>query len=202
MRSLLRAGLVLAVVIGLAGQGRAQNVNVGLVGGATYSTLTGDFVESADWKLGGYLGGYLRYMINDYFGFAVNAAWLGKGADSVVTPTDTVDVSLSYFELPLTLNVAFPLGGDWYAGAYAGVGLGFQLGCSVSGTDCASGTTGGIGKGSEWTLPVGAGVGRRFGEMIVALDGRYSLGLSDVFQDVNVRTRTWNLLLRVIFPMN
>jgi hypothetical protein len=202
MKALLRAGLVLATVACLAGSARAQNVELGLVGGATYSTLSGDFVESADWKWGGYLGGYLRYMINDYLGFAVNAAWLGKGANNVVTPADTVDVSLTYFELPLTLNVAFPLGGDWYAGAYAGGALGFQLSCSVSETDCASGTTGGIGKGSEWTIPVGAGVGRRVGEVIVALDARYAFGLSDVFQDVNVRTRTWNLLLRVIFPID
>jgi hypothetical protein len=84
---------------------------------------------------------------------------------------------------------------------YTGIGFGFKLGCSQDGPALPSFPDWCVrARSTEWTWPLGLAVAlRTAGGKYFGLDGRYSIGISDAFEDSAARNRAWQL--RALFAV-
>ena len=81
LRTVLR-GAVLAAACGLALAGTAQGqLRGGLSAGATYSKMTGDFLESSDYKWNWFAGAYLELLFRPNLSLQVELNYVKKGGN-------------------------------------------------------------------------------------------------------------------------
>ena len=80
--------------------------------------------------------------------------------------------------------------------------MGLNLSCEVKGisnvwTKCGDGDAGSA-ETIEWSVPFGGGFAYKapFSNSSFIVDVRYVIGLTDVFKDVNLRTKLWEFLAR------
>lgn len=193
---LWRSGL-LAVVLGLTAAtpalGQSARTLVGVSAGATSSELEGGIVDTdARWGFMGGVFGLFRTSRNSLVGLELNYAQTG-GEDLA---------RLDYLDIPLTIGVVIPTGNDALNfNFYTGIGFGFKLSCSQDGPAvpsfpdwCARA------RSTEWTWPLGLAVGvRTGGGKYFGLDGRYSIGISDAFDNSAARNRAFQL--RALFAV-
>lgn len=190
--------IALSLVLALTARGEAQTspLTLGLAGGATYSSVGGDAVILGDWKWGGTAGvvGSYRPARQTAIGLEIN--WTQKGGSDVAfTPTEEQDLELQYIEVPLTIGYVTRFSG-WESGLYLGIQIGFQISCRVKGAasgssvDCDD-TDINEKETTDWSLPFGFFFTRDLGGSSLGLDIRYAYGLSDVFENSNVRNRAW-----------
>lgn len=191
---------MVATTIGLAlttpalGQLRA-----GLVAGATYSKLTGDFIVSSDYRWNWAVGGYLEVPYRSNLSLQLELNYVKKGGKGVTDNTQAIDLDVGYVEVPLLANFLFPLGGRWESALYGGVGVGVSVTCDVrvNETSEVSCTNGLSGPKTEWTIPLGARLGYGLaGGSKVLLDARYSVPVSEALDARSFRILTWHFLLR------
>ena len=196
MKRLSPFAIVLALAFTLAPQAEAQTkTRLGLSGGAATSSLGGSSVSVGNWTWGGMVGAFGTYRParQTSIGFEVN--WVWKGGDQVVfTQGETQDIQLQYIEFPLTIGYVNSFSG-WDTGVYGGISLGFPMSCKVKGSSSGSSTdcedTNLADPNTDWSIPFGFLFARDLGGSSLGLDLRYSLGLSDVFENSNVRNRSW-----------
>jgi len=190
--------IVFALVLTLAPQAEAQTspFRLGLSGGAAASSLGGSSVQVGNSTWGGMVGAFGTYRParQTSIGFEVN--WVQKGGDNVAfTQGETQDIQLQYIEFPLTIGYVNSSSG-WDTGLYIGISLGFQISCKVKGsssgssTDCED-TTLSNPNSMDWSIPFGFAFARNLGGSSLGLDIRYSLGLSDIFENSAARNRSW-----------
>ena len=98
---------------------------------------------------------------------------------------------LSYIDIPFIVGAIIPTANDALNfNFYTGIGLGIKVGCSETSSSLVDACD--LAKGTEWTWPVGLAFafrtanGKYFG-----LDGRYSAGISDAFENSSARNRSW-----------
>ena len=199
MRALLRGAMV-AAVCGLApatpvlGQLRG-----GLIAGATYSKMTGDFVESSDYKWNWFAGAYLELLYRSNLSFQVELNYVKKGGIAVIENTQTIDLDIGYVEVPVLANFLLPLGGRWESALYGGAAVGGSVACDVrvneiSEVSCASRLSN---PKTEWTLPLGARLGYQLaGASKLLLDVRYAVPVSEALETRSLRILTWHILAR------
>jgi hypothetical protein len=207
---LIAVGAVLTVHL-RAAPAAAQEYHLGLNGGATYSSLTGDRLtpDGSDGRWGVVLGGFVRYATHPVVSARMEVNWLQKGGTGVTaTGADTLDLRLSYLEIPVVLELGSALGRRARALVYGGIALAFRLHCDlgVNGAppvSCRDAPTPLDPRSTEWSVPLGAALGIDVGGPMVFLDGRYSVGISDVPRGAtaSLKHRAWQLLLRVAFPL-
>lgn len=210
MRRFVSLGLVLVLGLAVAPRAEAQSsqLRLGLTGGATTSSVGGDYISLGNWKWGGVAGAFGQYFASrtTYIGLDVN--WVQKGGDEVAFAFgETQDLELEYIELPLTVGYAQRLGDGWSSNLYIGVSLGFQLSCKVQGsasgasTECDDGQQLAPRNTTEWSIPFGFGFARNLGGSNLGLDIRYVLGLSDIFENSNIRNRGWQFTAKWAVPI-
>ena len=184
----------------------AIQVYFGLAGGPTASKMRGDYAQSSDFRWGALVGGFVRSYAEDNFAIEFGVNWIQKGGVNVLTDDgDSVDLKLSYIELPLLLNAVLPLNRTWDVGVYTGIILGIRTSCDVgqsgsSGVSCNANTPGGEPSGTEWSWPLGLGVGAKIGSRsYLGLDARYALGLTEVFKTTPAKTASLAVLSRYAY---
>jgi hypothetical protein len=187
MRNLAALLFVACLFLGAANPLLAQqrgNKFIALSGGATVGDLAGGgFSTSSRWGGTAGLQGGIRTSRNSVV--ALEANWVQKGGDNT---------RLDYIELPLLIGGVGTLAdGVWRGRAYAGIGIGFNVACSASGSvDCDRA------KSTEWALPLGFTFARwTSGGTLIGVDIRYSLGLSDVLENSTFKNRSWQFRLIV-----
>jgi hypothetical protein len=162
---------------------RGGNVLVGLQGGATVGDFGGVSFFDYSSRWGGTAGVFtgLRTSRNTVVGLEAN--WTQKGG---------ADTRLDYLGIPLTAGAAVPLADGRGRGRfYTGIEMNVRLGCSPS-DGPASGPACDRAKDVEWSWPIGMQFGWRARETgFVGLDVRYSLGISDTFDNSSLYDRTW-----------
>lgn len=219
------ATVVVAVLVSvglLAGTSpaQAQGLSLGVEGGVTFADLS---VSDGGADLGSQTGfrvaGVARYGFGGAFGIQTGVGLSQKGAEDDTDPAATVDVDLSYIEVPLLLTLDIPTGpAPVNPRIFAGPQVSFETTCELGveggGTsatfDCGDQSLGEMAfdtKGTDVGLVFGGGLDFGLGGPVaLTVDGRYDLGLTDIndIADPNpaeVKNRTFSasagLLIRL-----
>ena len=204
--------LFLSLFLALPAAAQLPGLNsIGVKGGATASSLRGDFLATgdsdSDVDLGyeiGFVGGiYGQAMFVPFFTPRLEALYVQKGAtaDDLNGARPTVD----YLEVPLLLRANVPVSNAAFApGIYAGPFASFLL-SSDADPDAGTGEFEDLG-GTDYGVALGADANFNFSGLDLVLDVRYDLGLSDISgdnatnvdgDDLRITTGTWMLTLGV-----
>jgi hypothetical protein len=183
-----RIAVVVALcVIASAAAGSAQMPFVAVSGGATVGDLMGGG-ESTDSRWGGTAGVSVGFRSWNYFVTSLEGNWVQKGGG---------ETRLDYIEIPLLIGGVAQASNGIGVRLYSGIGVAFPVGCSSAGAFACDAK-----KGTEWAWPLGLQVGRWMApNRFVALDVRYSLGLSDAFEATLAANRSWQFRAYVGFPI-
>ncbi|NNK49280.1 MAG: outer membrane beta-barrel protein [Gemmatimonadetes bacterium] len=175
--------LVLGLVVATPALGQRTRTIVGISAGATTSDIEGGFINtSSQWGFIGGIFGMFRTSRNSLVGLEAN--YVQKGG------RDLAD--LAYIDVPFLIGAVIPTDNDdLNFNFYTGIGIGFKVSCSENSSSPLSDACDRA-KGTEWTWPVGLAFAfRSAGGKYFGLDGRYSLGISDVFDGSASRNRSW-----------
>ena len=201
--------LAFALVFAAADTAEAQTqpLRLGLTAGAVTSSVGGDYYSVGDWKWGFMAGAFGQYHIARQTYIGLEANYVPKGGKRVgFSQGSTQDLNLEYIELPLTIGYVNRFSG-WESNLYIGVAFAFQISCKVvptgtsNSTDCDDAPLLPSKKTTEWSIPFGFGFAKDMGGSLLGLDVRYALGLSDIFENSNVRNRSWQFTAKWAVPI-
>lgn len=189
---------------GFAGvqQAAAQQNMVGVKGGFMSSELSGDFT-GLESRTGFGFGAFLQVMVAPSFSIQPEALYLSKGASE---EGGDGEVKASYLQVPVLVQYHLPTPGV-SPRVFAGPSIAFETGCDVE-EDGASASCEDVAintKSADFGLVFGAGVDIPAGGVIVTLDGRYDMGVTNVSDeaeasDFEVKNRAWEFFAGVGFP--
>jgi hypothetical protein len=182
--SRLRVALLCATLLSIApGTARAQT-ELGLLGGATVSTLRG---IDADNRTGTLLGAYLLLPLAGPLQWQLEGIATSRGA----TPRgDEGALQLRYLEVPVLVRLSLARGSRLNPHVYAGPYAGIRINCTVEGTSGDCDDLPGISTNSVDVGGVaGGGVSVDLGGLMLSGGVRYSFGVSTIaeFERENVR---------------
>jgi hypothetical protein len=167
-----------------AGDGAAAEWTMGFKGGVALADLGGDDVDSdATETRAGFVGGaFAQADVSRNFGIRLEALYHMKGASTDAAGVD-VTFQLDYFELPLLLVGQIPASESATFSAFAGPVFAFNASADLEAS--AGGLSGSVDisdyiAGFEFGLAFGLGASFEAGPTVIALDGRYDLGLQTV----------------------
>ena len=133
MKRLASFAIALALVTAFAPRAEAQEVRLGLTGGATTTSVGGSSVTLGNWKWGGMAGAFGQYFLARQTYIGLDANWVQKGGNQVaIASGELQDLNLEYIELPLTIGYRQQFDG-WESNLYIGLAVSFQLSCKVTG---------------------------------------------------------------------
>ncbi|UCF19133.1 MAG: PorT family protein [Gemmatimonadota bacterium] len=171
----------------------------GLIGGATYSKLSGEFITSSDYKWSWMAGGFVEVPYRENWSLALELLYVNKGGTGVTDQPQEFDVEIGYVEVPLLANFQVPLGDRLTAGLYGGFSVGVSVNCGARvGTgaevSCADALSSAA---TEWAIPLGGRLGFGApGGSTVYLDFRYAVPLSDALEVESFKILSWQLAAR------
>ena len=207
MKRFASFAVALALVVAFAPRAEAQQVRLGLTGGATTTSVGGSSVTLGNWKWGGVAGAFGQYFLARQTYIGLDANWVQKGGEQVaVDGGEFQDLNLEYIELPLTIGYRQQFDG-WESNLYIGLAVSFQLSCKVQGSsssssvDCDDALNLASKNTTDWSIPFGLGFYRDLGGSLLGIDFRYMLGLSDVFENSNIRNRGWQFTAKWAVPI-
>lgn len=178
---------------------RAQ-LSLGVAAGATHSNMGGDLITATDSDWGVLMGGWGQYRLQSNLAFQIEGNWVQKGGRGAVEG-GRVDFDLDYVELPLTAQLVVGLSPQWDWNLYGGIALAFKTACDV-GDDtgdkagCEEAAPSWTFNSTEWSVPFGTSFSYRFTRSAVTADFRYSYGLSDAIDNLRLKNRSWQFILR------
>ena len=220
--------LVLLCVFGVVMPARAQ-VRLGVLGGLNLANLSfepaSDPDPSRSTKLGA--GAVVQFRLAENLELQLEPMYLQKGArqessfdfsfgdaetDSSVTFNADIKAKLSYLELPVMLKLALGTGST-RPYLMAGPTLGWRLSAKYKGTVTVSGFSQEIDedvkdltKSMDLGLGFGAGMSFPAGRAAVFVQGRYTLGLTNINDDpedtaTKIKTDGMQVMAGVTFPL-
>ncbi len=189
------SALVLAAATASPALGQLQ---AGLIGGATYSKIVGDFMVESDYRWGWFAGAYLELAYREHLSFVVELDYLTKGGTGVTQNSQAIDLDIGYVEMPVLAVYDASFGDRWGGGIYGGLSIGFPITCDVKIEGSSVSCTSGLGSAqTEWTIPLGARLSYKLaGGSNLLLDVRLSVPLSDALETQNFKVLTWQFLGR------
>jgi len=215
MRNSVALIMVIAVLVAVMSPvgASAQEWLLDIYGGWSYSNLTGGSASmlGGDYKsgFGGGVSGELK--LNEDWGWEFGLWYIQKGTQGVwgtgstnngffPDPNDTFDgsVSLDYIELPILVNVYFPVGESANIRGYIGPAFAFLVRSEANGTH--NGTDGTIDLSDEIddadiTVMIGAGGQWDVGRVNVLLDFRWDIGTTNISKVPDTQLRTSTILV-------
>jgi len=158
-------------------------------------------------RQGAITGLYLQFPLRDYLSIRPELLFSLKGGRSISiirgVPTD-VDIELAYLELPLLVRASIPTGAVRPV-LFAGPAVAFQIGCDFRFTapDSVRSTCGqnNLSIVREWDFGLvgGGGVELRLRRATIALEARYTAGTRSVLEGVELKNRSFGLVLALLF---
>jgi len=195
--------LALCIVLPASAQ-----VHLGVLGGLNLANLSVDPDEGVDFssRTAFGFGGVLDYGLGEYIALHLEPMYLQKGTEAKEEGVD-IEVKLAYLEVPLMLKYAFGTSGT-KPYVIAGPTIGFNLSAKVKGSE------GGVSaeidvkddiKSIDFGLAFGGGVSLPMGNNTIFVEGRYSLGLSDInddsSDDTEIKTKGIQIMAGITFPL-
>lgn len=157
---------------------------------------------------GALTGVFLQFPLGTALAIRPELLFALKGGQAVVSvngvPND-IDTELAYLELPLLLRAALPTGAVRPV-LFAGSALALRIGCDFSRiqrTDSSRVTCGrdDTSEVRQWDLGLvgGAGVEFRLRRATMALEARYTMGIRQVLESVDLKNRAFGVTLGLTF---
>lgn len=207
MKTFLRMALPLALLI--ASPLQAQTT-LGVKGGVNVANVSTnvDLPDVIDSKTGFVGGGFVTLGLGSLFAVQPELLYSQKGFQ-VDEFGETVKLNTNYIEIPVLLKAQFKLA-MLRPAVYAGPVLSFETGCSVSAlelsVDCGDEIADvGERKTNEWGAVFGANFDFILGPVILILDARYQLGLTNLADipdsEDEVKNRVWQIMAGVGFTL-
>ena len=206
-----------------AGPVAAQSIELGIKGGLNSSTIA--WSPSAlgsgpdELKRRKSFSGGLTLVVTGSNGFRLRSEVLytGKGFAEIQDDGDITNISLNYFEIPVLLGWAFPVGdGGVVPELYAGPWLSFESSCDASlemATDELSFDCNEVPgdpilrETTDWGWTVGAGLTfPAIGRVKGMLDVRYTAGLRNIdgeakVDNIDARNRSYGITFGLVLPV-
>ena len=196
--------LIGVALLGLAAPLRAQNLQAGLAGGVTISSVDGDDTEGAESRTSMFGGGSLVWQSANAFGFEMGLLYVSKGSDS---RSDDIEATLQmdYIEIPLLARMQLAMGTAAFR-PYLAVGgsIGLNIACSATlaaagvslEEDCEHESFEGsldikeIDLGVSGAIGADMALGERF---ILSPSVRYTRGISEFVEDADVKNSAFQI---------
>lgn len=194
---LLFASALLFTPLATQAQDQAGQAYLGVRGGLSQPTLSGDAIGSADARSEAGGGIFVGHTVNEVFSVQLEALYSIRGAENVTAtggPNESdaldlsgADLSVKYLEMPVLFKLTAPISVVKIRG-FAGPALGFQLGAQINGKDNYERLQSNPSVSSRFRFyDISGIVGGEIGVPVpggfldeVAVDGRYNIGLVDI----------------------
>ncbi len=165
-------------------------ISFGVKGGVNFATVTGDDIDSPDSRTSFHVGALAEFPISDMFSIQAEALYSGKGFDFEFEGTDgdNAELQLDYIDVPVLAKI------------YVTEGLSFEVGPQLSflvneEVDLNPNSDDGdfvLDEAESFDFGVAGGVSF-ITNMGLFATGRYTLGLSDVYQDADIHHSVFQL---------
>ena len=153
-------------------------------------------------RQGAITGVYLQFPVRDFLAIRPELLFSLKGGRAAATAQGDVDIELAYLELPLLLRASIPTGALRPV-LFAGPSVAIQIGCDFTFSDTTRATCGQdrltIVREWDFGLVGGGGVEMRLRRATVALEARYTVGTRSVLEGVELKNRSFGLVLALLF---
>jgi len=217
MKTFVQMALPLALLVAVPLQ--AQDITVGVKGGlnvADVSTDVADIQELDTSSKTGFVGGaYANFGLGGVFAIQPEVLYSQKGfkATESGSPLEA-SFKTNYFEIPVLLKAQFPMT-MLRPAVYAGPVVSFETSCKLGLTggdtsvdlDCDSPEAdAGDRKKTDFGGVFGASLDLFVGPLVLTVDGRYQLGLTNLNDDPDapdesVKNRVWQFMAGVGFTI-
>jgi opacity protein-like surface antigen len=210
MLALLTAAVIAALLPATAA---AQSWDLDVYGGWSYSNLSGKrtMLTDGEYKsgFGGGVGGELR--LNEDWGWEFGIWYVQKGTQgTLISRTESIgflpegdqtfegSINMDYVEVPILVNVYFPVGERADVRGYLGPTFAFLTRAQAEGT--ADGVpvdrdVMGMFDDADITVMIGAGGKWKFDRMNVMLDFRWDIGATNILKGEDAQARTNTVLI-------
>ncbi len=177
-------------------------VNFGVIGGLNLANVSfdpdPDGVDLSN-RTGFGIGGVLSFGLGETLALQLEPMFLQKGAKATVQGFGETELKSSYIEVPAMLKFAFG-SSDTKPYVIAGPTIGYLLSAKQDETDIKDDV-----KSIDFGLTFGGGVSLPMGNNTVFVEGRYSLGLSDInddsSDDTKIKTKGIQIMAGFTFPL-
>ena len=204
--------LLFVVPIALAAQEaaprRGPRASVGGEVGYSRSDLVGGDAQRVRSRQGALTGVYMQLPLAGPFNVRTEVLFALKGGrvqGDVAAGTGELDIGLAYIEVPVLLR-AGPRRGRFRPVVFGGPAPALQIGCDVQVADpntparatCAETVLPGF-RSFDVGLVAGGGIEVHWPQSALALEARYTTGLRSVLNDVDVKNRSFGVVLSLTF---
>ncbi len=186
---------------------------IGILGGVNFADFGGDTTQMFDARFGSLSGITLVKPLSRSLSLEVNGLFSMKGA-TLEEELGVVTFKNSYIEAPILLRYEFPTTGTVKPHLAAGVSVGYQISCSVSGSgggistsldcdDLENDPDLGFGRFNRFEAAgvIGGGIDFISATRTFTLGARYSLGLTDLAAARGVTNRVIALYAGLSIPL-
>lgn len=188
-KTLVVCGVLIGFLALAVSPAAAQITGKGAKLGLSLANMSGDDIEENDAKLGFALGGFVTYSISEAFSVQPELLFVQKGTKWSEGDAKLV-FRLSYLELPILAKYSFAAGPNMKVFVFGGPAIAFKIGATSyfewegeSETDDIEDM-----KALDLGLAFGAGIQMPFNNLLLSLDARYTLGLTDCFEEIDGET--------------
>ena len=158
----------------------AQSGHIGVIGGATFSTLNG--LKSVDQRTGAMGGLSLVLPLGGSVSLQPEALFVTKGAKGTVSSSST-GVSIKYAEVPVLLRFSSSKASIIVPHVYVGPYFGLQIDCTVQGSSGSCDDLPGVStKSVDLGGIAGGGIDLNVGGLVLTAGARYDFGVSKVIE--------------------
>lgn len=169
----------------LAFQSQAQ-LNIGLKGGAMFSSIQGENIESGTRTgLGG--GLFAQFVALPALAIQVEGLFEQKGSYDESTPLgiNTVsEVRLDYLTIPVMAKLRLPIGGTVFPNVFGGMYGAYALNGELATTIASNTSVSDLAiEDFDFGLLFGGGLDIKLEKLFLTFDARYSFGLVEVYND-------------------
>jgi len=219
LRRTLLVLLVSCIAVLAAGSAYGQSIAIGVKGGLNSSDLSindpDDPSIDFDTKTGFAGGIFGQFAIGDLFAIQPEVLYSPKGA-KLTDEEVTASINLKYIEIPILLMARIATNGNLRPLFYVAPVVSFESSCKLAASgegvtidvdcDAAGDATDGDfelkTKSTDFGMAFGVGLEVNLNALVLQLDGRYNLGLSNLNdtsgeEDISVKNRTWQFFLGV-----
>ena len=217
MKTFVQMALPVALLVAVPLQ--AQDITVGVKGGLNVADVSTDVADIQELDLSsktGFVGGaYANFGLGGVFAIQPEVLYSQKGfkGGESGSPLEA-SFKTNYFEIPVLLKAQFPMT-MLRPAVYAGPVVSFETSCKLGFTggdtsldfDCDSPEAdAGDRKKTDFGAVFGANLDLFVGPLVLTVDGRYQLGLTNLNDDPDapdesVKNRVWQFMAGVGFTI-
>lgn len=205
MRSILRAAAAAAALLAVALPLQAQSTSVfGVKAGVSVASIDGFDDTFDDENTTGFAGGLFMTLGRGVISLQPELNYTRKGFSFIAGVPGRVDVDLTYIQPAVVAKLGAPLG-IVRPSVFAGLGYGFEAGCTIDDEDCDDFAGVSIQTNNDFSGIFGVDLEIGAGGVYVIGDARYEVGLSDINESDDIvddlKNRAWILRAGLGFRM-